>query len=157
MNGVIKRRTGRSFTLKELIATLLEIADEGVFNFKNLAVKATMYVPMRARLPQAFFSRHTTKVASDFLSKEVSRMQSLHLEALLDLTRSSGTKGRAGREAASEMVFQMWRRDSISNGNTDNGTSCLQRVRLSAELFEAQGGSGSFKSPFEGGGGSGTE
>ena len=33
MNGVVQRRTKRGFRLKDLIKILLDIADEGVFNF----------------------------------------------------------------------------------------------------------------------------
>ena len=58
MNGVVKRRTRRCFRLKEFISALLEISDEGVFNFKSFAIKATMYVPVDTAQPQTFFLRH---------------------------------------------------------------------------------------------------
>ena len=85
MNGVVKKRKKRGFRLKDVIAALFEISDEGVFNFKNLAVKATMYVPVQGRTSSlaSFFMKHTTEKGCKTLCREAVAMGSLRVSLSL--------------------------------------------------------------------------
>ena len=130
MNGVVKRRTKRGFTLKELTSAILEITEEGVFSFKNLAVKSTMYVPVERSELFSFFMTHTTSVASKFLCKEAERLPTLHVEPLLDLTSSLGVQTHKD----DDIVFEVWKTDEGSSFSTPRGGSASTRHRVSLSL-----------------------
>ena len=125
MNGAVKRKAKRELRMKELILAILQVADEGVSSFKNLSLKATMYVSFEETEPFSFCRRHKTSVASAFLCKEAEEIFSLQIEPFLDLTISTSLP-RSGRDT--EITFQVYRREDESNGLRKRLRGCMRRT-----------------------------